>query len=88
MDRPGKVITISRERVGSLLEKLEIRKELVALRRKRGLTQKDLADRMGVSQPVVAELEAGRASDVRLSTILRAAMALGAKVKISLEAKE
>lgn len=88
MDRSGKVITISRERVGSLLEKLDIRKELVELRRKRGLTQKDLADRMGVSQPVVAELEAGRAVDLHLSTILRAAMALRAKVKISLEAKD
>jgi len=40
-----------------------------------GLTQKDLADSMGVSQPVVAGLEAGRVSPT-LKTIAKVAEGL------------
>lgn len=53
--------------------------ELVAARRERGLTQRQVADRMGVSQGAVSHFEAGD-RDPRLSTIRRYALALGVPV--------
>ena len=43
---------------------------LVALREQAGLTQSQVAARMGTTQPVIARLEAG-GRDPRLSTIER-----------------
>jgi predicted transcriptional regulator len=50
--------------------------ELAARRMKLGLTQTEVAARMGTSQSAVARLEAGE-GDVRLSTLERYAQALG-----------
>lgn len=50
--------------------------ELVARRRELGLSQADIAARMGTSQPAVARLESGMA-DVRLATLERYAAAVG-----------
>lgn len=54
---------------------------LVALREEAGLTQGDVAARMGTSQPVIARLEAG-GRDPRLSTLERYAGALGADLEV------
>lgn len=61
-----------------------IREQLVALRKKRGLTQKQLAELMGVSQPVVAEFELGAGRGMQLRTAIRAAAALGAEFRVDL----
>jgi predicted transcriptional regulator len=53
--------------------------ELVARRRELGLSQTEVAARMGTSQSAVARLEAGH-GDVRLSTVERYAAALGSSV--------
>ena len=70
-------------------ERLELRAErlvedreslmtsLIALRREHKLTQKDVAERMGVSQPTVAAFE-HYDSNPTLATIQRYAMAVGA----------
>lgn len=50
--------------------------ELVARRHELGLSQTEVAARMGTSQSAVARLEAGFA-DVRLSTLERYAIAVG-----------
>ncbi len=50
--------------------------ELVSRRHALGLSQTEVAARMGTSQSAVARLEAGEA-DVRLSTIERYAAAVG-----------
>lgn len=50
--------------------------ELVARRRALGLSQTEVAARMGTSQSAVARLEAS-AGDVRLSTVERYAAAVG-----------
>src|SRR5690606_12420722 len=57
----------------------ELITELVALRTERGLSQTDVAARMGTSQSAVARLESGKA-DARLSTLERYAAALGTSV--------
>lgn len=54
--------------------------ELVAQRRALGLSQTEVAARMGTSQSAVARLEA-QASDLRLSTLERYAAALGRQIE-------
>jgi len=54
---------------GALLEQLTERRQQL------GLSQADVAVRMGTSQPAVARLESGR-SDARMSTLARYAQAL------------
>ncbi|MDR3647916.1 MAG: helix-turn-helix transcriptional regulator [Acidimicrobiales bacterium] len=53
--------------------------ELVSLRQSAGLSQTEVAARMGTSQSAVARLEAGEA-DVRLSTLERYAAAVGVEL--------
>ena len=53
---------------------------LAALRRSRGLTQVELAERMGISQSDLSKLE--RRRDVRLSTLRAYAAALGGGIRI------
>ena len=53
--------------------------ELAAQRQAAGLSQAQVAARMGTSQSAVARLEAGSA-DVRASTLERYAAALGAEI--------
>jgi predicted transcriptional regulator len=58
--------------------------ELVELRRGLGLSQTQVAARMGTSQSAVARLEAGTA-DVLMSTVERYASALGRRLDWTLE---
>jgi ribosome-binding protein aMBF1 (putative translation factor) len=60
--------------------------ELIAERRAAGLSQAEVADRMGTSQPAVARVEAG-AVDVRLSTLQRYAAAVGRRLELHLKAE-
>jgi transcriptional regulator with XRE-family HTH domain len=57
----------------------ELIDSLVNLRRLLGLTQEDLADRMGVGQPTVSEFE-NEGSNPKLSTVQRYARALNTRV--------
>lgn len=56
---------------------------LAERRRAKGMSQTQLADKMGTSQPAVARLEAG-ATNARLSTLLRYAQALDLELSIDL----
>lgn len=60
-------------------ENREMRSALVRVRRDAGLTQQDVADRMGVSQQAVHKLERYDA-DPKLSTLERYANAVGALI--------
>lgn len=55
--------------------------DLVARRRAAGLSQGEVAERMGTSQPAVARLEAGQV-DARMSTLQRYAAAVGAELTL------
>ena len=72
-----------RSRFPGLEDAAERRRELIArlaeVRQQLGLTQTDVAARMGTSQSAVARLEAGEL-DVRLSTLDRYAAAVGVAV--------
>lgn len=70
-------------KVQAALERREMARELAALRKRSGLTQVDLAKRMGTSQGQIARLESG--ADTRVSTIERYAAAIGYTVSWRLE---
>ena len=53
-------------------------------RRKAGLSQAQVAERMGVKQPVVAKLEGGK-SNMSFDTLKRYAHATGCKVRVTFE---
>lgn len=53
------------------------------LRISAGLTQKELADRMGTTQSVISRLEEGGGSGNRVDTLARVANALGRHLVIS-----
>jgi transcriptional regulator with XRE-family HTH domain len=59
--------------------------DLIAARRERGLSQTEVAARMGTSQSVVARLESG-VLDMRLSTLERYAAAVGHDLVVRLDA--
>jgi DNA-binding Xre family transcriptional regulator len=58
--------------------------QLAVLRDKEGITQAELARRLGVSQPVVARFESGRKNrGVEVGTIVRHAAALGYELLVT-----
>ena len=71
-----------KRKVDEYLNEMMIEQKLAALRNERGITQAQLAKRLGVSQPHIAKLEAGRAKNIELHTLCRWATALGAKLTL------
>ena len=64
----------------------ELIDSLVRQRRARGLSQTEVAARMGTSQSALARLESGR-SDVRMSTVARYAEAVDADVGFTVRSR-
>lgn len=60
--------------------------ELVNARKRAGMTQAALAERMGTTQSAVSELEGGE-TDPRLSTLQRYARAAGTELSVSVEGR-
>ena len=65
--------------------RLEISEKIYALREKVGLTQKELANRVGTSQSVISRLEDADYEGHSISMLQRIATALGHKVVIDFE---
>ena len=65
----------------------ELIDRLSELRRSRGLSQTEVAARMGTSQSALARLESGQA-DVRISTLARYAAALDADIGYAVRDRE
>jgi ribosome-binding protein aMBF1 (putative translation factor) len=72
------------EMVDLAFERRQLLRALAARREALGLSQTQVAARMGTSQSSVARLEAGEA-DARLSTVERFAAALGVRLHWSLD---
>jgi len=71
--------------VAALLNEMMVQEQLADLRRKRRISQARLASLMGVKQPLIARMEAGRVKNLTMATIARTAMALGARVELRLK---
>ena len=65
----------------------DLAEQVIALRRQRGLTQAELAERIGTKQPAVARIEAANAN-VGLDTVRSLAVALDAVVSIAMRPAE
>lgn len=76
---------VRRGRAEEQLQRFRLAQDLVALREARELTQAQLARRLGVSQPVVARIEAGRVTNLQLRTHARIAAALGGTVRLRIQ---
>jgi ribosome-binding protein aMBF1 (putative translation factor) len=70
-------------RVAAALERRELARQLAERRRDAGLTQAELAERMGTSQGQITRFESG--ADTRLSTVARYAAAIGIKLHWSMQ---
>ena len=67
-----------------LEEGFQLAKEVIALRIASNLTQKQLAERMGTSQPAIARLESGNYRNLSLAFLRRLGDALGAVPEVHL----
>ena len=63
---------------------MRIEQELVALRNASGLSQRQLAAKLGVKQPVIAKLEAGKSRNIGLQTLVRAVKAMNGRITVSI----
>ena len=61
-----------------LEEEFEIAKDVIRLRKDANLTQKELAELAGTSQPAIARLESGNYQNVSLKFLRKIGNALGA----------
>ena len=66
----------------ALEEEYTLIRQLIDLRIERGLSQRQLAKRAGMQQPVIARLEGGKTASLR--TLKRVANALDADVRVTL----
>ncbi len=68
----------------AMANEFDMARELIAARSRAGLTQKQVAERMGTTQSVVARLESGiRAPSMR--TVQRYANAIGCRAMVRIE---
>jgi transcriptional regulator with XRE-family HTH domain len=76
LDTPG-----AAERVREIEDELRLAAGLTALREQAGLSQRELADRIGVSQPRIAAIE--RSRNVTIDVLEQYVEALGAHLEVS-----
>ena len=76
LDSPG-----AEERVREIEDELRLATALTALREEAGLSQRELAERLGVSQPPIAAIE--RSRNVTVDVLEHYVEALGATLDIS-----
>jgi ribosome-binding protein aMBF1 (putative translation factor) len=72
---------------GALEEEFVLASAVMDVRNRAGLTQEELARKMGTTQPVVARLESGR-SRPSMRTLERLANATGSRLLISIEPRK
>ena len=73
-----------RRQVEEMLAEMRLEQTVAALRADRGISQRELARILGVSQPAIAKLESGRVKNVQLKTLARLAAALGGTLRIEI----
>lgn len=74
----------ARKAIEALVNEMSFEQDLIALREARELSQRDLARRAGIAQPMIARIESGKAKNLELKTLARLAAALGARINIEL----
>jgi DNA-binding XRE family transcriptional regulator len=81
----GRRGTASREKYEQEFEAFRFGVMLQELRKKKGMTQEELADKCGTTKTYISKIE-NNASDIRLSTLMRIIQqGLGGQLKLSVE---
>ena len=75
---------VYRKAYAALEDEFALARAVIAARNRAGLTQAELARKMGTTQPVVARMESGRVQP-SLKTLQRLAQATGSILKIRFE---
>jgi len=78
----GRDIEAAQEHARILTNAYVLGHRLAQLREELGLTQVQVAERMGISQPRISQLERGDIGQMEVDTIRRYVTALGGKLKI------
>jgi predicted XRE-type DNA-binding protein len=73
-----------REQVEVRLNELRLERQLAALREARGLSQRQVARLVGVSQPAIAKLESGTVKNLQIKTLVRMVTALGGRLQVAI----
>ncbi len=76
-----------RKAYDALEDEFAVAKAVIAARSRAGLTQTELARKMGTTQPVVARMEGGRVQP-SLQTLQRLAKATGSRLLIRFEPRQ
>ncbi len=63
--------------------KVALAQKIAEMRQEKHLNQKALAERLGVSQQFVSQIETGEGRNLTLETLIRIARSLGHRVRIS-----
>lgn len=71
-----------KERIEAGVQRLKVISQIVELREKLHLTQTELANRIGVSQPFIARIENDEASNLSLETLVKIVDALHGEIEI------
>jgi predicted transcriptional regulator len=77
--------TDTRTEYEAMADEFSMARELIAARSRAGLTQGEVAQRMGTTQSVIARLEGGRCMP-SIRSVQRYAQAVGARAVVHLEA--
>lgn len=71
-----------KEKIEAGVQRLRVISQIVELREKLNLTQTELANRIGVSQPFIARIESDEASNLSLETLIKIVDALNGEIEI------
>ena len=74
-----------RKEYEALEEEFEVAKQVISLRLKKGLTQKELAEKVKTSQSCIARLESGTYRNLSLSFLRRVGQPLGVQPHVKFE---
>jgi transcriptional regulator with XRE-family HTH domain len=74
--------------IQGLMTEIDVRQDLIALCEATGLTRAQLAERLGLRQPLISKPQGGGTRDVKLSTVVKVAPALGARVRLNFEKED
>ncbi len=73
-----------KQKVEAGVQRLKVIVQIIELREKLGLTQAQLAQRMGVSQPFIARIENDEAANLSLETLVKMVKALNGEIEINI----
>ncbi|MCW9733922.1 MULTISPECIES: helix-turn-helix domain-containing protein [Avibacterium] len=74
----------ARQRIEQKAEELLLESGLSSIRQEMEISQKQLADALGISQPAVAQIEQ-RGNELRLSTLKRYVETMGGKLSLAID---